>query len=201
MLETTFGGTVGWLTARMKGPQSDGDSEAETVEILAPQPGERFLVIGLGAGVGIATLAEACPNCAIVGVDPSAGVIRAAATRNKALIDGGRLRLETTTLDGLANRGGSYDGWFDGAIAVHSFQTCLPLEAAAASLSRLLRPGGRFVTLTHGPTIDRRFGSVKKFMEKAGPAFTQAGFDKLRGGRGRAEKCRVVVFRGRKAEA
>ncbi|HUO21285.1 MAG TPA: class I SAM-dependent methyltransferase [Caulobacteraceae bacterium] len=192
-------GPVGWLASRVI-PPSTADSEAEAVELLAPQAGEHILIIGFGQGLGIAELAQAKPNISIVGVDPSAAMTKAASARNKALIDSGRLRLETATLAALANRSGADEGAFDGAMAVHCLQSCLPLDSLAGALGRLLRPGGRFVTVTHGPTIEKRFGSVRRFMDLAGPAFTAAGFDKLRGGRGRAEKCHVVVFRGRKTE-
>ena len=198
MLEAAFDGPLGWLERLVAA--RDADAQVEAAELLAPQPGERLLVIGFGSGLGLKVLGEANADLAIVGVDPSAAMARAASARNKALISAGKLRLQTETLDSLARRG-AYDGAFDGAIAVHSLHRCLPMAALATSLSRVLRPGGRFVTLTHGHAIERRFGSVRQFMDLAGPAFVEAGFGKLRGGHGRADKRRVVVFRGRKLES
>src|SRR5262245_34900076 len=56
-----------------------------------------------------------------------------------------RVRLERTT----AARLPWPDDSFDGATAVNSIMLWKPLDASVAEVARVLRPGGRLVTITH----------------------------------------------------
>ena len=126
----------------------------DDVASLIPTP--RIVVeLGFGPGVGLAALLLRFPDAQVLGADPSPAVIGQAATRNRAAIEAGRLRLTQGDASSV-----SADGSVDLVIAVHVLYFWpSPVEALAA-VSRLLRPGGHVVLgyqiEQHMPAIARR---------------------------------------------
>jgi ubiquinone/menaquinone biosynthesis C-methylase UbiE len=166
----------------------NAEAEAEAIDLLAPPPDAQVLVIGFGAGVGVAKLAERLASGMILGVDPSAAMMRAACRRNRKANAEGRVRLVLTTAESIP----APDAWLDGALAVNALQLCEPIEATAKELARVLKPGARVVSLTHDWAAARRAGSAEAWAEGVMAALGQAGFGQTRTWRARAETGRAI---------
>jgi len=111
------------------------------VELLDVQPSDDILEIGCGPGVAAALVAEKAGS--LVAIDRSATAI----TRAKARSAGNTRFLQAD----LANLPG-HDATFDKAFAVNVnvFWTG-PADAELATLTRVLRPGGRLLLVYEGP--------------------------------------------------
>jgi ubiquinone/menaquinone biosynthesis C-methylase UbiE len=184
-----FDGPGGWLTAMIMA-KANRDAEAEAIEILAPAPDAAVLVIGFGAGVGVALLVERLTQGRVLGVDPSAAMVRAATKRNRAAIAAGTVVLARATAEQVP----ADDGAFDGAIAVNTLQLCEPIAPTVAELARVLRPGARLVSVTHDWAMARHAGSVERWLAQTIAAFEAAGFTDARSEQARAEKGRAIVL-------
>lgn len=164
------------------------DAEREAIEVLDPQPADRVVAIGVGAGVGVELLARRVAW--VFAVDPSRVMVEETVRRNRASIDAGRVVVARST----AARLGAGDGDFDGAVAVNSLQMWEPLADSLAEVARVLRPGGRLVTLTHDWAIERSTGrSVDGWLEHLDGLATAAGLAGLRSWRAQAERGRSVA--------
>lgn len=103
----------------------------------APSPCGQALDVGCGSGLLLAKLAERCG--AVVGVDPDAAALRAAAGRLTSYDNGTLLQADVLTAD-------LPDGCFDLVTAVASLLH-LPLQAGLVRLAALVRPGGRLIVV------------------------------------------------------
>jgi ubiquinone/menaquinone biosynthesis C-methylase UbiE len=104
----------------------------DLVELLSPGPAALVLDAGTGTGTAADAVAQRLgPDGAVVGVDPSVGMLRLARGRAAALVAG--------VLPGLPFG----DTTFDVAIANLVLSHLVELEAGVADLVRALRPGGR----------------------------------------------------------
>lgn len=127
-----------------------------TVALLDPQPAERILEIGCGAGVALELVLARVGNAGavgaagppVVGIDRSATAIGRAGRRNAAAVADGRLALHAVELAGFAAGTGSFDAAF--AVNVNCFWTG---DAAAELdvLHRLLTPDGRLLLAWDAP--------------------------------------------------
>jgi ubiquinone/menaquinone biosynthesis C-methylase UbiE len=185
-----LGGLIGAIMARV-----NAQTEAEAVELLDPAPDASVLVLGFGPGVGVERLAKRLPRGHVVGVDPSATMLKAASRRNRAAIAVGRVRLERAAADAT----GAADASFDGAVAVNTLQLCEPFEATAAELARVMRPGARLVALTHDWAARRHGQSADAWVDRILRALEAAGFTDARAFRARAEKGRSIAVTARRA--
>ena len=185
MFDGAAGALVGRLMARMNAP-----AEAEAVERLDPAPDARVLAIGFGPGVGIACLVERMPAGFVLGIDPSAAMVAQASRRNRAALAAGRVVLQQATL-ALAQ---PEPAGFDGAVAVNTWQLCEPFDHHVAILRAALKPGGRFVALTHDWAAATHAPSAEIWLGAVRVAFEAGGFANIHGGRGRSEKGRSLVL-------
>lgn len=109
-----------------------------TTAILPLEPDHRLLEVGCGHGIALGPVGERLTSGTVNGVDRSAKRIAAAARRNAAHIEAGRVRLRTASLHELEDETGSFDVIF--AINVASFRTRPERDLVAAR--RLLAPDG-----------------------------------------------------------
>lgn len=118
-----------------------------SVEALDPAPGERVLEVGCGAGRGFEPVREGIgPTGELVGMDASAGMVRAA--RERAREAGWE---NVHVLRGDARRPPVAEGSFDAAYAAMSVSAVPDPAAAIEAVEGLLGPGGRFVLLDARP--------------------------------------------------
>lgn len=177
-----FDGLGGRVAAKVMA-RGNRAAEREAIELLAPAPTDAVLTIGFGPGVGVALLAARLLAGYVAGVDPSRAMLAEAARRNRAAIRQGRVDLRLGAAHDLP--------WeserFDGAIAVNSIQLWEPLQPSVAELARVLRPGGRLVTITHDWALQRRHGTLPGWEAVIEQALTTAGFHDIRHGAARAD--------------
>jgi SAM-dependent methyltransferase len=185
MFDGAAGAMVGRLMARMNAP-----AEAEAVDRLGPAPDARVLAIGFGPGVGIARLVERLPAGFVLGIDPSAAMVAQAARRNRPAIAAGRVALQQATL-ALAELAPAS---FDGVVAVNTWQLCEPFADHVAIVRSALRPGGRFVALTHDWAAAAHAASAEAWLAAVRAAFEGGGFSIVHCGRGRSEKGRSLLL-------
>ena len=188
-----FDGLAGAFAARVMA-RVNRAAEAEAVARLDPAPGDAVLVVGFGPGVGVALLAARLTSGRVVGVDPSAVMLKTATRANRAAIAAGRVGLSQARADAT----GAAEGAFDGAIAVNALQLCEPFAATARELARVLKPGARLVGLTHDWALTRHGGSVEAWTSERQAALEAAGFVEAQAFRGRAEKGRIVALTARR---
>ena len=182
-----FDGPAALVTARVMA-RRNLDAEREAIEVLDPRPTDRVVAIGVGAGVGVELLARRVAW--VFAVDPSRVMVDETIRRNRATIDDGRVVVVRTT----AARLGVADGHVDGAVAVNSIQMWEPLADSLAEVARVLRPGGRLVTLTHDWAIERSTGrTVDGWIEHVDGLAMAAGLGGLRSWRAKAEGGRSVA--------
>ena len=97
---------------------------------------ERILDVGCGTGLFIARLAEALPRARLVGVDPSAGMLRRARAKGQ-----GRAALVRATAERLPLGANS----FDLATTLSALHYWREPAAGVREMHRVLRPGGQVV--------------------------------------------------------
>jgi SAM-dependent methyltransferase len=100
------------------------------LELLAPRPGEAILDMGCGDGALTERIAET--GASVLGCDIAPGMLAAARTRGLAV----------EAADGQAL---PYVGRFDAVFTNASLHWMADQPAAAASVFRALKPGGRYV--------------------------------------------------------
>jgi SAM-dependent methyltransferase len=159
----------------------NADMERAAVTALRPAPGEDFLVVGFGAGVGLVALLDAVEPGSVTAVDPSPVMVRAARRRLARHRPAVAMRLvEGTALDLCFE-----PEVFDAVVAVNSQQLWRPHRHSLANIARSLRPGGRLVTLTHqwaiarGRAIGMWQAAVKEDLAATGfgePEWTEATY-------------------------
>jgi SAM-dependent methyltransferase len=113
-----------------------------SVELLDIQPGDRVLEIGFGAGRGLALALQRATHGWVTGVDLSPTMIAAAARRNRAAIEQGRLALLRGDIAALPFEHSSFDKLF----SIHTFYFWPDQHAVCLGLAELLAPGGRLVS-------------------------------------------------------
>lgn len=183
-----FDGPGARLTALVMA-RRNRDAEREAIDVLDPRPSDRVVAIGVGAGVGVELLARRVAF--VFAVDPSRVMVDETTRRNRVAVDAGRVVVARSTAARLAVD----DGDLDGAIAVNSIQMWEPLAGSLAEVARVLRPGGRLVTLTHDWAIERSTGrSVDSWLEHVDGLAASVGLNGLRSWRARSEGGRSVAL-------
>jgi SAM-dependent methyltransferase len=112
------------------------------IELLNIQPADRILEIGFGAGRGLKLALAQAHQGHLTGVDLSPTMIRAAARRNRAAIERGRLLLLCGNLVALPFG----EARFDKLFSLHTFYFWPDPRAVCTRLAGLLAYGGRLVS-------------------------------------------------------
>ena len=132
------------------------DSIQHAVDRLAPRPGER--VLDLATGTGWTARSVATSGATVTGVDIAEEKVAAARTISDSSIDFQVGDAENLPFD---------DGAFDAVISTCGIQFVFKPEDAAAELSRVLRPGGRFVATLW--TVDSTLADMFQVFAKYSP--------------------------------
>jgi SAM-dependent methyltransferase len=106
------------------------------VALLAPRSGE--MILDVGCGDGVLTLAIMASGARVIGLDASAEMVEAARKRG---VDAFVADAEALDLENQATRFGQFDAAFSNA-ALHWM---LDPDAVASGIFAMLKPGGRFV--------------------------------------------------------
>jgi ubiquinone/menaquinone biosynthesis C-methylase UbiE len=133
------------------------------LDILGVQPGQEVLEIGYGPGGLIRQLAERTEAASIRGVDPSPEMRDQARRHNRRAVRAGRVQLDL----GTADRTGLPDACVDRVVSLRNVAMWPDLEAAAAELHRVVRPGGTVVIGWHGGTTPSRIARSLRLPEEA----------------------------------
>jgi ubiquinone/menaquinone biosynthesis C-methylase UbiE len=165
-----FEGPAGRVAAAVMA-RVNRDMELAAADELALDGGAEVLAVGFGPGVGIASLLERGPEVRVCGVDPSATMVEQAGRRNRAAVRDGRLELVQAGAEDLPWG----DDTFDAAVAVNSMQLWHPLEEAVREISRVLRPDGALVALTHTWAVEKTM-TVEEWTAVTGGLLERYGF-------------------------
>jgi SAM-dependent methyltransferase len=113
-------------------------------DVAAPRPADRVLEVGCGHGVLLDLLAGHVTEGVVVGLDRSATMTTAAAARNRAAVQAGRVVLRTAALLDAD----LVEAPFDLVVAVHVGAFWRPPAAEYAAVRRVLAADGRLVLVT-----------------------------------------------------
>jgi ubiquinone/menaquinone biosynthesis C-methylase UbiE len=155
-----------------------------TVELLDVQPDDRILEIGFGPGDLIRRLAAGTPCAMIAGVDPSDVMLAQATKRNQAMIDEGRVQLQSGAISSLPYP----DTSFTKVCSVNTIYFWPDPEADLREVHRVLEPGGHcYLTFRvnhragHRPTVRvARDGIAEEPLARTVTALRAAGFTGMR---------------------
>ena len=114
------------------------------VSAAAPKPGDRVLDVATGTGMVAAELLARC-DCSVVGIDQSAEMLAAARARF-ASREGSRVEL----IEGQAEALPFPDASFDALTFTYLLRYVDAPRATVRELARVVRPGGRVVSLEFG---------------------------------------------------
>lgn len=116
-----------------------GAANDYVIETVGPGPGTDL--VDIGAGMGPATVAAAKRGARVTAVDPMRYMRRILSLRRLAQ----RNRASITVLDGTAEQLPLPAAAADAVVGVNTMHHWQDLDAAAAEIHRVLRPGGRVV--------------------------------------------------------
>ena len=133
---------VGERMVRQHAPET-----AWTLDLLGIRPADRLLELGFGAGRALALAAERAPGGLVLGIDRSPTMVRAAARRNQAARQAGRMVLLRGDLGALPFAGRRFDKIW----SIHTFYFWPDPPRLLAELMRMLAPGGTLaITMATG---------------------------------------------------
>jgi SAM-dependent methyltransferase len=127
------------------------------VDVLAPGPSARVLEVGCGHGVAATLVCDRLVDGHMTAIDQSAAMIRAAATRNAAHIESGRLRLAAVALAGADLGGERFDTVFAVNVGAFARRPCPELDV----VRRHLAPSGNVSLFVQHPTAERTAAAVE----------------------------------------
>jgi SAM-dependent methyltransferase len=138
-------GRLGALVGRLMG-RFNRSQQAEVLGLLGPLDRARVLEIGPGPGVLLGLLAARADVAHVLGIEPMETMRRLAIRRQAAAIASGRVEVRP----GATEATGLPDGAVDLVVTVNTVAIWPDLDAGAAEIARVLRPGGRAVVSWHG---------------------------------------------------
>jgi SAM-dependent methyltransferase len=133
-------GPIGWILGHIMRTETAAANNI-TVALAQIFPDAHVLDVGCGTGHAVQRLGEQLETGHVVGLDPSATMVRLATQRNRRLIAQGR----TTIAIGDVNRLAYSDASFDRVLATHTVYFWHDLAHSARELRRVLKPDGFLV--------------------------------------------------------
>lgn len=113
-----------------------------TMSVMDLQGSEKILEIGFGSGSFFAKLLAKYPNLKITGLDYSAEMVALAASKNRDLVDSGKLRLFEGSSDKLPFSDNEFDKIYCNMVVYFWDDPSKHLK----EVRRVLKPGGKFYT-------------------------------------------------------
>jgi ubiquinone/menaquinone biosynthesis C-methylase UbiE len=183
-----FDGLIGKFAASVM-ERRNREAEVEAIEILNPGHTDSIVVLGFGPGIGVSLLAKRLDGGVICGVDPSLVMVE----RAQKNVENGLKRATIDLRIGTADALDFESAPFDGALAVNSLQLFDPLGPSLGEIQRVLKPRGKFVSVTHGWAIEKHAESVDLWASMLKDVASKVGFKEISWRRGRSEKGTAVV--------
>lgn len=120
---------------------------AALVAAIDPQPGQRILDVATGTGMVAFALADACPDCEVVGLDQSPDMLGRARARLAATP---KLQGRISFIHGEAEHLPFADAEFDALSFTYLLRYVDDTAATMRELARVVRPGGRIGMVEFG---------------------------------------------------
>ena len=117
-------------------------------------------VLEIAVGTGL-NLAHYPPSARVLGIDLSGAMVRVARDRIAAAGLADRVRVEVGDVQVLDLP----DETFDTVVSTYTFCTIPDPASAAKEAFRILRPGGRFLLVEHGPSANRVICGAQKVLD------------------------------------
>ena len=149
----------------------NADMERAALAMAEPTDEERLLVVGFGPGVGLVALLDRVTPASVLAVDPSPAMMRTAQRRLAVHRHGDLVELRAVPAVDI-----SCPPRFDAALAVNAEQLWDPHGASVHAVGDALRPGGRFVSLTHQWAITKHH-SLSAWQRLVEADLAAAGFE------------------------
>lgn len=160
------GSLVGWIMA-----MKNQERNRWTLQLLQLHPTDHLLEIGFGPGWAVAEAAKQLPKGQVMGVDPSATMLRDASTRNAGAIKAGRVGLRLGNEAPLPFP----EAAFNKVMAVNSFQFWAKPMDGLCQVKRVLKTGGR-AAITVQPMWVKSDDEARDVGEDLQKQMTEAGF-------------------------
>ena len=129
----------GWFGRRVMGPMLNRGNQRfldNTVEALAPRPGERIVDVGFGGGYALDVIRERIAPARPVGVEISAVMVEQGRERWRGAIDVYQADVATMPFENAS---------IDGLLSVNTIYFWPDPGAALREIRRVLKPDGRVV--------------------------------------------------------
>ena len=133
-------GILGRAVARLMN-RSNAIMNRRALALLGTRPGHRVLEIGFGGGLCLEPLLALVQGGDVVGIEPSATMVKSARHRFRGAIEAERLQLTLGTVDERPYPAHS----FDRVLSVNTIYFWPSLERSLAEILRVLKPGGTLV--------------------------------------------------------
>ena len=143
--------------------------------------GQTVLDVGCGGGAALKKLAERFPNAQLFGCDVSPLAIQSAEELNAENVSAGKMSFHCGGVSKLPFP----NGFFDSVFSVESLYFWPDPEKDLAEILRVLKPGGRFMTVLEmvGGSMSERHAEIARRLEMFCPApeelrelLTRSGF-------------------------
>lgn len=141
------------------------------IDLLDPQPDDRVLEIGGGAGVAATVVLQRLHSGTFTGLDRSPAMTAQATKRNRQAVEAGTATFVTGDVSDADFSGGRFDRILLVNVNLHLHKP----DRDFARIRAWLAPGGRFVAVSH-PPVERKALDYEAQMP---PMLRAAGFDKI----------------------
>lgn len=168
-----LGHAAGWIMAHR---ESNLLRNEWVVSELGIEPNDRVLELGCGPGIALGRAVELASRGKVVGLDHSALMVRAAASRNAEAIASGRLEVIHADADDVVD----LDGPFDHVYAVNVAQFWRSPVQTLRRVRSVMAPGGSIAIALQPRNKGATDEDAYRGAERNEALLREAGFDDIR---------------------
>lgn len=168
-------GWRGWLAGELMALEN-GDRGRWVIARLELEPGDHVLEVGCGAGADLRRAARSATRGRLVGVDPSAVMVRSARRRNAGAMREGRVEVLQAAAESLPLPA----ALFDVAFTINAFPFWSDRGRALAEMRRVLVPGGRIAVAVQPRSPDATAETSRRTARELRTALEAAGLEAVR---------------------